>query len=127
MMKQSYQAYKEQSVMTMTQTEMLTMLYDGILKEIYLVKKAFAREPADFAEANRGLQKAHRILLYLKSSLDTNYDIANNLMSLYDYFDWIITQANVKKDITALDEVIDMIGQLKESYIQADKSIRMHA
>jgi len=127
MLNHSYQSYKEQSVMTMTQTEMLTMLYDGILKEIYLVKKAFSRDPADIIEINRGLQKTHRILLYLKSSLDTEYDIANNLMSLYDYFDWIITQANMKKDPSGLDEVIDMIGQLKESYIQADKSIRMHA
>ena len=127
MMKQSYQAYKEQSVMTMTPAEMLTMLYDGILKEMYLVKKALDHEPVDFAEVNRGLQKAHRILLYLKSSLDTDYDIANNLLTLYDYFDWIITQANVKKEGSGLDEIIDMVTQLKDSYIQADKSIRMHA
>ena len=110
----------------MTQAEMLIMLYDGMLKEIYLVKKAFALNPPDIAEINRGLQKVHRILLYLKSSLDCNYDIANNLLSLYDYFDWVVTQANVKKDAKGLDEVIDMITGLKDSYVEADKSIRMH-
>jgi flagellar protein FliS len=128
MMKQSYEAYKQQSVMTMTPAEMLTMLYDGVLKEIYIVQKAFEQEPKDIAEINRGLQKAHRILLYLKTSLDTNYPIANNLMSLYDYIDWIITQANMKKDPSGLDEAADMISQLKETYIQADRSVRkMHA
>jgi len=127
MMKQAYQAYKEQSVMTMTPTEMLAMLYDGIQKELYLAKKAGASEPMDYAEINRSLQKAHRILLHLKYTLDTNYDIANQLYSLYDYFDWIVTQANIKKDTSGLDEVIDYISQLRETYIEADKKVRMHA
>ena len=123
----SYQAYKQQSVMTMTQAEMLAMLYDGILKELYIVLKAFERQPQDLSEINRGLQKAQKIINYLKTSLDTNYDIANNLFSLYDYCNWILTQANVKKDPAGLEEVGDIVRQLKETYIQADKSIRMHA
>jgi flagellar protein FliS len=125
MMKQTYQTYKQQSVMTMTSAEMLTMLYDGVLKELYLVRKAF--EVKDYAEINRGLQKIQRILNHLKSSLDLNFDIAKNLMSLYDYCGWIVTQANLKKDPARLDEVAEMVGQLKDSYIQADKKVRMHA
>ena len=127
MLRQPYQAYKQQSVMTMTQAEMLTMLYDGILKELYIILKAFEKQPMDIAEVNRGLQKAQKIVNYLKSSLDTNYDIANNLLSLYDYCGWLLTQANIKKDPAGLDEVGDIIRDLKETYIQADKSIRMHA
>ncbi len=125
MTKQSYQAYKQQSVMTMTSTEMLTMLYDGILKELYLVNKAF--EVKNYTEINRGLQKIQRILSHLKTTLNMNYDIAKNLMSLYDYFSWIVTQANLKKDPAKLDEVAEMVAELRESYIQADKNARMHA
>lgn len=121
------QAYKEQSVMTMTPAEMLTALYDGVLKQIYVVKKAFARDPQDLAEINLGLQKAQKIVSYLKTSLDTNYDVANNLYSLYDYCNWILVQANIKKDDKGLDEVEEIMKQLKDSYIQADKSIRMQA
>jgi len=123
---QAYQAYKQQSVMTMTQTEMLTMLYDGILKEVYAVKSTFERDPGNLAEINRGLQKAQKIVNYLKTSLDTNYDIAKNLFSLYDYCNWILLQANVKKSDEGLSEVEDIIRELRESYIQADKSLRMH-
>ena len=125
MKQQSYEAYKQQSVMTMTQTEMLTMLYDGILKEIYIVKKAFEQEPKDIAEINKGLQKTQKIINYLKSSLDTNYDIAKNLYSLYDYCNWILMQANIKKEPFKLDEIEEMITELKESYIQADRSMRI--
>lgn len=124
---QTYQTYKQQSIMTMTPAEMLAMLYDGVLKEIYMANKALAKQPQDIQEANRSLQKAQKILNYLKTSLDTNYDIANQLFSLYDYCNWILTQANVKKDPSGLDEVEEIVKQLKESYIQADRSIRINA
>lgn len=121
----SYQAYKQQSVMTMTPAEMLTMLYDGILKEMYIVKKAFGQEPQNLAEINHSLQKAQKIINYLKSSLDMNFDIANHLFSLYDYCNRILIQANIKKEPSGLEEIEDIIAQLRESYIQADKSIRI--
>jgi flagellar protein FliS len=124
-MQHSYETYKQQSVMTMTQAEMLTMLYDGIIKEIYTVEKAFAMDPQDIAEINRVLQKIQKIINYLKNSLDMNYDIAKNLYSLYDYCNWILVQANIKKDPSKLDEIVEMVNELKESYIQADKSTRI--
>jgi len=121
----SYQAYKQQSVMTMTPVEMLIMLYDGALKEIYIVRQAFELEPRDLSIINKGLQKAQKIINYLKLSLDTNYTVALNLLSLYDYCDWLLIQANIKKDPARLSEVEDIITQLKESYVQADKSLRI--
>ena len=125
--KATYQSYREQSVMTMTTVEMLTLLYDGILKEVSLVKKAFGAEPRDYSAINNRLQKVHIILNHLKYNLDMKYDVAKNLFSLYDYFSWIVIQANTKKDPSRLDEIIDMVGELKESYKQADKKVRMHA
>ena len=128
MLKQpTYQSYKEQSVMTMTPVEMLTMLYDGILKELYIARKNFAQEPLDIAEINDRLQKIQGLFRYLKNSLDKNYDIANNLYSLYDYCTWLLTQANMKKEPAGFDEVEEIVRQLKEAYIQADKNARMHA
>ena len=128
MLKQNaYETYKQQSVMTMTQTEMLTMLYDGILKEIYAVSREFDREPLDLAEINRRLQKTQKIMNYLASSLEKENDIAKNLHSLYDYCNWILTQANIKKEPHQLNEVVDIIAGLRESYIQADRNARMHA
>ena len=125
MARANYQTYKEQSVMTMTQVEMLTMLYDGILKEVYAAKNALHATPLDIAEINRRLQKVGRILNHLKTFLDMNNDIAKNLFSLYDYASWIINQANMKKDPSKLDEVSHIISELKESYIQADRKVRM--
>ncbi len=106
----------------MTQGEMLKSLYDGVLKEleqskIYLKKK-------DFAQVNAKLQKAQTIIKYLQNTLDFKYDISNNLNSLYDYFIHIIVQANTKKDSLPLDDIIPMIKELRDAYIEADKSSR---
>jgi flagellar protein FliS len=113
--------------MTMTKTEMLSMLYDGVLKEIYAICIAFEKQPQDLAEINRGLQKTQKIINYLKSSLDTNYDIGKNLYALYDYCNWILVQANIKKEPFKLEEIVEIINGLKESYIQADRNERIHA
>lgn len=108
--------------MTMTPGDMLTALYDGILKEIAVSREAFGR--GDIPEINRSLLKIQRILRHLQSSLDRQYEISASLDSLYDYFIFLATQANVKKDPAGLDELESMISELRQAYIEADKKTR---
>lgn len=122
MLKNTYQSYKQQSIMTMTTGDMLTTLYDEVLKQIELSKKAFAKK--DFSEINRAMQKAQRILRHLRNTLDFKYDVSNNLAALYDYFIELTIQANIKKDPSKLDEVSEFITELRDVYIQADRSTR---
>lgn len=75
-----YQTYKQQSVMTMTPADMLTMLYDGLIKDLNLAKVAF--EARDIVGINTNLQKSQKIVDYLKNSLDFRYEISNNLFAL---------------------------------------------
>ena len=117
-----YQAYQQQAVMTMTPGDMLTALYDGLLKQLNLAQAGFASR--DYAAVNRSLQKAQLILPHLQGSLNFQYEISNSLNALYEYFDHVTVQANVKKEPGGLDEVIQMIGDLRETYIQAAKQTR---
>ncbi len=117
-----YNAYKQQSVMTMTQGDMLNTLYDALIKQFSVAKIADSKK--DYTEVNRSLQKAQSILSYLQGTLDFNYEISNNLSSLYDYFNHVAVQANVKKDMSSIDEVVTMIGELRDAYSQADKQLR---
>lgn len=117
-----YQAYKQQSVMTMTPGDMLTAVYDGLLKELNFVQAAFAAK--DYSEINRRCQKAQRLLQHLQSSLDFKYEISNNLNNLYHYFIRVMIQINVKKDPAGLEDIIQMISDLRETYVQADKKAR---
>lgn len=122
MMRNSYAAYRQQSILTMTPGEMLTTLYDGVLKELGLAELAFEKQ--DWAEVNRGLQKVQKILRYMKSSLDFKYEVAKNLDALYDYFIELTIQANIRKDPAGLEEIIGFITELRDAYIQADRTTR---
>ena len=122
-MKQNpYQAYKEQTVMTMTQGDMLTTLYNELIKELNFAVVAFDKK--DFGEINRSLKKAQLIINHFRNSLDYKYEISQNLRALYDYFYDVALQANLKKVPTGLAEVITMVTELRDTYIQADKQAR---
>lgn len=122
MLQNRYQAYKQQSMLTMTQGEMLTAVYDGLLKAIYSAQKAF--ETRNLPEINKHLLKAQEILGYLKSTLNSQYEIAQNLESLYDYFIQQLRQANVKKSPEGLQDIAQMIQELRDAFVQADKNVR---
>ncbi|MFI3114688.1 MAG: flagellar export chaperone FliS [Clostridia bacterium] len=123
MKRNPYENYKEQSISTMTSGEMLTAVYDGLLKQIALAKKAI--EAKDFAEVNAKLHKSQDFLAYLCSTLDFNYEISDNLNSLYEYSSRLLFDANIKKDSCAnLDEVSKIITELRNTYVQADKITR---
>lgn len=119
-----YEKYKQQSVMTMTQGEMLVKLYEEVVKqlsgaEIFLKEK-------NYTKANQALQKSQRILNHLKTTLNFKYEISNNLASLYDFFLQRIIQANVKKNPDLLKDVIPMIDELRETFSEAERLNRMH-
>ena len=66
--------------MTMTQGEMLTKLYDEVIKQLSAVKQF--NESKDYAAANLASQKAQRILHHLNATLDFQYDVSKNLSTL---------------------------------------------
>lgn len=122
MLQNQYQAYRQQSVLTMTQGEMLKAVYDGLLKALYSAQKAF--DAGDYALINKHLLKAQEILEYLKNTLNPKYEISGNLASLYDYFLEKIRGANVAKSPDGLDEIEKMITELRDAFVQADKNVR---
>lgn len=124
MIQNGYQAaYKQQSLLTMTQGEMLSAVYDGLLKALYSAQKAFKIN--DITLINKHLLKAQEILRYLKSTLNSQYEVSQNLDTLYDYFIEQIRQANIKKSPDGLDDITQMIQELRDAFVQADKNVRL--
>ena len=117
-----YQQYQRQSVMTMTQGEMLTKLYDEVIKQMSGAKICLTEK--DLSGVNNALQKAQRIVFSLKSTLDFKYEISGNLDALDDFFIERTVQANLKKDAAMLDEIIPMIEDLRDTFVQADRNAR---
>ena len=117
-----YKTYKQQSVMTMTSGDLLIALYDGLLKELSQAQNSFKQN--NYADINRDLKKVELMLGHLKSTLNFDYEISNNLAALYDYFIDVVKKANLKKDPTGLDEVTQMIAELRDAFYQANRKTR---
>lgn len=115
--------YTQQSVLTMTQGEMVVKLYAEVEKQLSLA--AAGIKDGDIAGTNRCLQKSQRILRHLMGTLDMNIELSHNLYSLYDYFIRRTIDANVKKDVKAIEEILPMVHELKDAFAQAEKLSRI--
>lgn len=113
------QKYQQQMVNTMTQGEMLIMLYDGCLKQIDIARNAISE--GNIAEMDVAIEKAEKIVRYLRSILDLRYPVSANLSKLYDFFNTQLVMASIKKDAGILNEIQPLIRDLRDTFETASK------
>jgi len=117
-----YQMYQQQSVMTASQEELLIMLYNGCIR---LIKQGMqAIDDKDVPRAHTNIVKAQDIIVEFISTLDMRYDVAKSLMPLYDYIYRRLVEANVGKDTGILKEVLGLVTELRDTWVEAAKLVR---
>jgi flagellar protein FliS len=99
--------------------KLILLLYQGALLAIGSAKNQMLRKEI----AAKGKSISHAIMIIdegLKSSLDKNVggELAQNLSALYDYMCQRLLIANLKNDVSALDEVSGLLSELKEAWEQ---------
>jgi flagellar protein FliS len=52
-------------------------------------------------------------------SLDMSYDLSKQLIQLYDYIIDALVRANVKKDTAKIDEALEFLTELRDTWHQA--------
>lgn len=109
--------YQEQYINTLTPEELVTLLYNEVTKR--LNKAIAAIENKQLLEAHNCLVKSQDIILHLMSTLDLSIPISNQLMPLYDFMYNTLVKANVHKDIESIKIVLKMVGELKETWVEA--------
>ncbi len=116
-------AYKAAAVTTATPTALLLMLYDGAIKFLNIADKAFdATDPLEYNQTiHNNIVKAQAILRELRSALMPHdgaelTQLASTLLSLYDYFDRRLQEANVRKKREALKEVLTRLSELRSAW-----------
>ncbi|MBF0289970.1 MAG: flagellar export chaperone FliS [SAR324 cluster bacterium] len=114
----SYQAYYKTNVETTDRLSLVIMLYDGMIR---FMKKAVAKiEQGDVEEAHNYLVRAKEIISELLSTLrlEEGGELAQNLKNLYLYSFKKIVEANLKKDPDMIREVIQVMENLRQGWIQ---------
>lgn len=114
-----YENYKQQSIKTMTQGEMVTSLMDEML--IQLNKSIYAIQEKQIDKANQALQKTQKIINYLISSLNPSMEISKSLETVYVYLRDQLFVCNLRKDVEGIRLLIPVVEQLKEGFIIGSK------
>ena len=115
-----YAAYQH-SVTHTTQRkdDILMQLYDGALNFVRLAQRAVATR--QLAAKGEQISKAIAVISELDCALEHEIggEITANLSRLYHYMIDRLTYANIHHDPAALDEVNDLIGQLRQAFAAA--------
>lgn len=124
-MKNPYQAYQQSSVNTATPGELTLMLYNGAIKFMKLAKKGM--EDKDIESKNTNLIKAQKIVQELMVTLDTNHDVGKSMMTMYDYMNRRLIDANLKNDSSIVDEVEGLMMEFRDAWKQVIQANRQQA
>jgi len=108
--------------MTARSLDLIVMLYDALKKNIVLGRKKIMKD--DAGGAHKHLMKAQEILTELVNSLDMNYDIAEELLALYEFFLRTLEDANLRKDAEPLEPIIEMVDSLRSAWEEISKADR---
>lgn len=117
----AYNAYKNNSVNFASREQLLLMLLDGAVKFSKMGRQAIVDK--DLKKAHENLVKTQNIFYELMATLDVakGGEWAQNLMSIYDFIVRRLTDANIKKDIDVMNEVIPLIEEVRDTWGEAYK------
>jgi flagellar secretion chaperone FliS len=117
-----YQQYQNNSVNTASPGELTLMLYNGCLKFINLAKKAMEDKNSEVKNIN--IQKAQNIVNELMVTLNMDVKVSKNLQSLYDYLNRRLMEANIRNDVSILNEVEEFMTEFRDTWKQVIQTNR---
>ncbi|RHW39927.1 flagella export chaperone FliS [Lysinibacillus yapensis] len=110
----AYNAYQQNSVTTASPGELTLMLYNGCLKFLHQSKKAIVEK--NIEGKNTNIQKAQAIISELMSTLNMDIALSQQMFSLYDFMKNRLTEANIKNDISIIDEVEGYVVEFRDTW-----------
>ncbi len=117
-----YKNYKNISINTMSKGELLVLLFDKLVQRLTLATILYKDNKVE--EANISLNKSKDIFNYLITSLDHSYGLSKDLSELYAFFNAEIIKAIAKKDISLIEQILPMIRELRDTWVDAEKLSR---
>ncbi len=111
--------YQEQQVLNASPEEVLILLYDGAIRFLVIAKKGM--EANSIEKSHNNLIKAQNIITEFMVTLDLEIggETAQGLYDLYEYLHYRLVQANLKKDVTMIDEVLEHLRALRRTWQEA--------
>jgi len=114
-------AYKANEISTVSQSRLIVMLYEGAMRFLKIAKESMT--PRKYDIVNNNIIKAQDIIteLMLSLNLEEGKEVASNLLSLYVYMKKRLLEANMRKDTKIIEEVVELLTQLKTAWDELDR------
>lgn len=106
-----YKKYKDKSIESMSQGELLVTLYDESIKD--LKRAQIALDDKNYDQFDYQLDYFIKIIRYLNNTLDLSQPIAWDLKKLYTYINYDIGRVRAARERRA-DEIPKLISIMKD-------------
>lgn len=121
-MQPAHMTYRRMQTATATPGELISLLYDALLRN--LSRAEHGLEAHDLDEAHAAMLRAQDIVLELISSLDTDGEgevgaLARQLAPLYEYLYRRLLDASIHKQTAPLAEVRRLVEPVREAWMHA--------
>lgn len=115
----AYNVYKNNSVNYSSKEQLLLMLLDGAVRFSKIARQAIADK--EVKKAHDFLVKTENIFYELIVTLDLTKagDWGKAMVELYEFIIKRLSDANMKKDIKIVDEIIPLIEDVRETWNEA--------
>lgn len=109
-------AYQDAAIGTQSKGRLIVMLYDGAIKFLKLAIRELEAE--NYAAKGQYINRAQDIINELNAVLDMEAggEISENLRKLYLFMGRHLSQANTQRDPQMIQEVINMLEELNQSW-----------
>lgn len=114
----AYNAYKNNSVNYASKDQLLLLLLDGAVKFSKMARQAILDK--EIMKSHENLVKTQDIFTELMITLDQSAgQWAKDIYKVYEFIKERLFEANIKKDITILDEIIPLIEEVRDTWYEA--------
>lgn len=114
-----YQQYQNNSVMTASPGELTLMLYNGAIKFCNLTLDAM--EQKDVQKANQSNLRVQDIITELQATLDTKYEVGQEMDRLYTFIRQLLIEGNIQKNPQKVIDARELIREYRDTWQQVIK------
>lgn len=112
-------AYQNNKIKTASPAELTLMLYEGAIKFCNMALDGLSEN--DMTKSNTNIIKAEKIITHLRATLDFKYPVAREFDNVYDYIYDRLIAANLRKDKDILEEIIEHLRGMRDTWKEVMK------
>lgn len=118
--------YLEASINSASPEELIVKVYDALLLFARQAIETMESRPADIQSRHDLLRRAQRACALLMGSLklELDSDIPGNLFRIYEFWHHQLVQANMHGDPQKVREILPLVAELRETWVEAIKIYR---